>query len=333
MSKLILHVGTHKTATTTIQDLLALNRAKLAQERLIYPKLGRVSGHHGLVADWITLPSQYHYAEGSVGAWKALARDYARSDKTVLLSTEEFSRGDPRQRVNLADIRDICSGFDEFQVVCCIRNQISFLQSIYLQVAKTTVAVPWSRLFDRAVKQHVATGLFMDFNNLYAHLQRGFAPEEIRFFIFDEAVKRPDGIIGQILDLAGFPGLTPDLKPLGTGNSNVSQDPLAAWASAQIAENASAGAPLLAIARRVLEQEFGKDAKTTVYTEEEKKQLIRTFDPLNRKFEDDIRKTGHDLSIVWPKPNPDMVHRGDIKLRYWIRLSRALYAASPKLHK
>ena len=90
---------------------------------------------------------------------------------------------------------------------------------------------------------------------------------------------------------------------------------------------------MLAIARRVLEQEFGKDAKTTVYTEEEKKQLIRTFDPLNRKFEDDIRKTGHDLNIVWPKPNPDMVHRGDIKLRYWIRLSRALYAASPKLHK
>ena len=331
MSKLILHVGTHKTATTTIQDLLALNRKVLSDHGIVYPKLGPAGGQHGLVTDWIELPAHYNLPGGAVAAWKSLAQTYAKGDRTVLLSSEEFSRGHPHRFMDLATVRDICSGFDEFQVVCCVRNQISFLQSLYLEVAKNNVAVPWKQAFNGAISRHLALGLCLDYNDLYQHLQRGFAPEEIRFFTFEQAIKRPDGIVGELLDFIGLSHLAPDLKPLPKGNSNVSQDPLAAWASAQIAENASAGAPLLAIARRVLEQEFGKDAKTTVYTEEEKKQLIRTFDPLNRKFEDDIRKTGHDLNIVWPKPN--MVHRGDIKLRYWIRLSRALYAASPKLHK
>ena len=115
MSKLILHVGTHKTATTTIQDILALNRKKLAKNGLIFPKMGRKSGQHGLVADWIALPEEYLFEEGSVAALKALSRDYANSDKTLFLSSEEFSRGDPNQHVDLATIRDLCSGFDEFQ--------------------------------------------------------------------------------------------------------------------------------------------------------------------------------------------------------------------------
>ncbi|WP_417606580.1 hypothetical protein [Primorskyibacter flagellatus] len=332
MSKLILHVGTHKTATTSIQNILALNRKMLAKHGFIFPKLGTESGQHGLVTDWITLPPQYQYEEGSVSAWKTLVRDYANTDKTVFVSSEEFSRGDPKQRINLADIRELCSEFDEFQVICCIRNQVSFLQSIYLQVAKSTVAVPWVRLYERALSHRMATGVLMDFNWLYGHLKRGFAPEEISFFVYDQAIRRPDGIIGEIMDLAGYGHLTSQLSALSAGDSNVSQDPLTAWASAQISIKQSSSRKLLNVTRSVLEQHFREGVKTTVYSEAEVARMISFFEPLNTAFEEDIRKTGHDLKITWPNKDPNLVHRNRVPPAFWIKLARRMYDENPKLH-
>jgi len=70
MARLILHIGTHKTATTTIQNSFHANRKLLAQHGLIYPDLGRAAGHHGLVTDWIDLPANYHYPQGAAAAWQ-----------------------------------------------------------------------------------------------------------------------------------------------------------------------------------------------------------------------------------------------------------------------
>ena len=69
MARAILHIGTHKTATTTLQDSFRLNAALLARRGLIYPQIdARHSGHHGLVTDWNPLPAVYHLPGGSMAA-------------------------------------------------------------------------------------------------------------------------------------------------------------------------------------------------------------------------------------------------------------------------
>ena len=54
MSEILIHAGTHKTGTTTIQDTLRHNRARLKAARLVYPAIGRAAGHHLLAAEWLS---------------------------------------------------------------------------------------------------------------------------------------------------------------------------------------------------------------------------------------------------------------------------------------
>ena len=56
MSRIILHVGTHKTATTTLQDTCAANRRRLAAHGVVFPEVGPTNGQHTLVTRWIPLP-------------------------------------------------------------------------------------------------------------------------------------------------------------------------------------------------------------------------------------------------------------------------------------
>ena len=59
--KFILHIGAHKTGTTTIQEFCALNRDALQSVGLIYPDLRHIEGrernsHHGLAAAMSSSP-------------------------------------------------------------------------------------------------------------------------------------------------------------------------------------------------------------------------------------------------------------------------------------
>ena len=44
MARIVLHIGTHKTATTTIQNVFHRNATLLAQHGIVYPRLGTATG-------------------------------------------------------------------------------------------------------------------------------------------------------------------------------------------------------------------------------------------------------------------------------------------------
>ena len=90
MAKVILHIGTHKTATTTIQDTFHANTDLLAAHGVIYPRYNRITGHHGLVHDWGSLPDVYRLPGGSRATLTRLVNEYAHRDVTVVLSSEEW---------------------------------------------------------------------------------------------------------------------------------------------------------------------------------------------------------------------------------------------------
>ena len=324
MSKLILHVGTHKTGTTSAQDTLALNRALLKRHGLIFPEIGKTNGQHGLVTDWIELPEKYHHSTSATDAWKMLAKEHGKSDRTVLISTEELSRGDPKTRVDMVRLRELCSAFDEVRIICFLRNQAAFIQSIYLQVVGSGVNLPWRPFYNRAVKERVATGLYLDYMDLRRFFETGFAPGEIRFFSYEQACGEDHGVIGRILAEAGHEALTPSLQSLPAGHSNVSPDPLMTWVASRILEGKPLRPWLVKAARQALVEHLGREAKTSVFSKQEHVAIIDTFRERNLELEKAEQALGYPVKIGPFLNDDEIVFRNDLSQEFWIRLSRTL---------
>lgn len=324
MSKLILHVGTHKTGTTTIQDTFALNRRFLAEQGLVFPQIGKEHGQHGLVMDWIQLPEKYHLETSAESAWIKLARDHAHSDRTVLISTEELSRAHPG--VDLRRLRDLVSAFDEIKVICCLRNQISFLQSIYLQVVKGGAHVPWPNFLEGAAGARMATGLLLDYNSLRSRFETGFRPDEIRFFSYERVVGTGQGIVGQVMDECGLGHLAGSLQQLPAGHSNVSPDPLATWVAAHVLQSSTFRPWLVNTARETLEDIGRAGVKTTIFTRDEYRRLRDVFTPLNEAFNSHEAALGTGMEIGAFPDEAGLTFRDALTPAYWVSLSRRLVA-------
>ena len=99
MTKLYLHIGTHKTGTTSIQKFLARNRNKLLDLGYLYPLSGRVKAlsiaHHKL--SWgVMRAKRFRRVTGrweELGQeWKKLHKEIANEKKeNVIISAEDFS--------------------------------------------------------------------------------------------------------------------------------------------------------------------------------------------------------------------------------------------------
>lgn len=324
MSKLILHVGTHKTATTSVQDLLFANRQLLAKNNIIYPNIGPSTGHHSLVTDWIKLPPKYHSKHSATNEWKSLAKKYSHTDKTVIISSEEFSRGNPNQRVNLQEIRELCKEFDSVKVICFLRNQVSFLQSVYLQVAKTTAPPMWPAFFNQAINSHMATGVYLDYNKLYAFLLTGFQPEEISFCSYDQNCREPNGIVREILKAAGHGDITETLVNLPK-NSNISPDAITYWAASQLIGRKEAPPHLISDVNEIVKIQFGQGVKTSVYSTAENQKMIDVFTPLNEKLAKDRAVFGEIVDLSLLHSNQNTIYRDKVDQKFWIKLARKFY--------
>lgn len=328
MADLILHIGTHKTATSTLQNVFSANRALLLRHGLIYPDIGRTTGHHVLTTPWVSLPPVYQLSGGARPLWEELAARHAGAAGTLFLSSEEFSRGDPRSRVDFADLRRYLGDFDRVTVLCTLRDQLSYLQSIYLQVARHNVAPPWPQFFAEALESGFASGLFLDFNALDDHLLRGFDAAEIVYLDYRAACAEPDGILGAMLRRAGCGLDAAALDLAGQGSSNVSPEPLAAWAAGLLATPRPATAPLFALTAGALALEIGDGRRNTIYTRAEEARLIARFAGPNQAFAARIAARQPGFALSPPRPAPEAVHREDIQGSFWLRVARRLHAAA-----
>ncbi len=159
MGRLILHIGTHKTGTTSLQRGLARNRRKLQKNGIWYPNY-----------DLIGWPPHYAHigiANAFSGAHAALTRRDAsqffekvahrsKDFDATIISAEPFFRHiglndqGAQQRIPAscaeywptrdAYIRDLRDHFpvDEVEVVMVVRRQIEYSQSLYQEHIKTT---------------------------------------------------------------------------------------------------------------------------------------------------------------------------------------------------
>ena len=330
MSRVILHIGTHKTATTTIQDMFAHNAPLLAQHGLIYPRLGRMTGHHGLVTDWVqSLPRVYAYPSGSVAMLRHIAARHADTDETVFLSSEEFSRGDPTAQPDFAAIREALGGFARIEVLCVLREQWQFIQSVYLEVSKICQPRRPPEFLDSVLAHDMVEGLWTDYNRLLDHVSQNFAPEEITLLDFDQCRKAPGGVIGAVLGHAGV-ALSPDaLEAVNDGRSNPSPQAVPSWAANLVAAPHAAPPWLITATTGAFETQFGKGTRNCLWTREEFQRLSAYADDRNRRLSERRKPYQPDFAITRTDlSDGQTIFRDSLQTDYWVRASRWIYEAS-----
>lgn len=134
--KIIVHIGLHKTGTTSIQFSLAENRGKLLDQGILYPRAAAVEagGHLNLV--WEATQS-WKFTAGAGGLAELIAEARSSDAEVVLISAESLS-GYSKSQAPLEIIGTIQRELNaDIEVVCTIRPQFVMLDSLYAQNAST----------------------------------------------------------------------------------------------------------------------------------------------------------------------------------------------------
>ncbi len=154
--RLILHVGTHKTGTTAIQDALFRHRDSFARSGILYDPGHRYFGgpktaHHGLAHALARYDTDDRRALARYA--KAIERE-AKSAECIVVSAEPFlrqiaSRGEgadraARRRVFLQRVADYFSGYD-VTVSVYLRRPDKFAVSLYKEnLVRSALASPFA---------------------------------------------------------------------------------------------------------------------------------------------------------------------------------------------
>ena len=137
--KLILHIGTHKTGTTTLQTLMANHRASLAAQGFCYPTSGLpevgtprtdLAKHLLLTRSLIGEPDLFARERD-----RLLAEFRASGASHLLLSEEGLAAPVVSRADGVEKLRVFAEEFD-IQIVCLLRRQDMFAESLWAQRCK-----------------------------------------------------------------------------------------------------------------------------------------------------------------------------------------------------
>jgi hypothetical protein len=121
MQTLYLHIGTHKTGTTSLQNFCQLNRDWLSDKGVYYP-VSPGTGHEKAAAE---------LKEGNDSTLLRFVKEIQSSGKTAgLLSSEDFFDQAGMIGASLGEIAD------QVIIVAYLRRQDFFIQSLYGEVVK-----------------------------------------------------------------------------------------------------------------------------------------------------------------------------------------------------
>jgi hypothetical protein len=129
------HIGTHKTGTTSIQGFLAINRARLKEHGVVLPIAGSVDdsgviAHHELAKELLGNPA----FDPTRGGLDAVVQELQRSDASVAcISSEDFSFLHDAPQA-LSRLRDgiVAAGFTP-RIVVYLRAQASYCSAVYAE--------------------------------------------------------------------------------------------------------------------------------------------------------------------------------------------------------
>ena len=135
---MILHAGTHKTGTTSIQTTLAYNRNWLSERGYVYPKLRRQAPDHNKLAHRLARDKQAGFnfrskLNAAVGDALIISAEEFWAVTSHHEDWEEFCRPDYWQRriERLERLRNALRDFEDIVILLCLRRQDEFAASLY----------------------------------------------------------------------------------------------------------------------------------------------------------------------------------------------------------
>jgi hypothetical protein len=131
-----LHIGTHKTGTTSLQTFLAANEQCLERNGIFVPSSGRAwpgSGNHNLAWELSGDPR----FDPALGSWRdVLGEIRSRNPPAVCLSSEDFVHLQ-RTPDSLCRIRQELNSIGyQVRIVVYLRPQADYIESLYAELVK-----------------------------------------------------------------------------------------------------------------------------------------------------------------------------------------------------
>jgi len=156
-----IHIGPHKTGTTTIQSGLAINEKTLRRQHVLAPMSGRPylnnAGNHNL--SWELRIPNNPGVKPEYGTWKDLLREIKknRQIQKFILTSEDFCLLD---EVSIRTIREYLSDY-QVKVIIYLRRQDEAHQSLWVEFAKNSWNLPivgsfeeWLEEYDYAIRNY-----------------------------------------------------------------------------------------------------------------------------------------------------------------------------------
>ncbi len=200
MTKLVLHIGGHRTGSTSVQAALHASRKRLGRAGILYPTAGLSTvAHHSLANAIREAKVEGGGRPALSGCLEGLHREIRLSKcHTVIISSEEL--------ISTCDYRpdglsQLFALFSEVQVLCFLRHQAPLLESAY------KFAVLWSNsaateAFPEYLRHHT-----LGDHLLYKHIEPFFrtARADITFdFVSFLAAQRSGSLVKHFYEKAGI---------------------------------------------------------------------------------------------------------------------------------
>jgi hypothetical protein len=170
MKKLYVHCGLHKTGTTALQLFLRKNTERLRSAGILYPHAGCTdsvgSGHHNLA--W-QMARDRRFEKG-FGDFEALASEVGNFSGDVVLSSEDFESSLDSVGSLAALARYATSINRELVLVIYVRNQVSYLESLYCEMLRHGFGGEYKILARQAIDRRMLTIKEWVFHFDYLHI-------------------------------------------------------------------------------------------------------------------------------------------------------------------
>lgn len=201
MRRCYLHIGTHKTGTSTIQRVLAVQPQRLAEAGFFFPCTGQLepdSGQHGLAAQT--------NSPGHAALIDSLIDEITASRQQVILSSEEFSHmlwNNPLGFQHLVDrLTDIGQ---KVVVVLYLRRQTDYLESNYLERLKSRFCLDFLTYAHTRLRHDLAE-FPLDYAQLISRLD-GIHGIDLVVRAYDAV--RESSVVDDFLKVIGWPASVP----------------------------------------------------------------------------------------------------------------------------
>jgi len=216
-SRVLLHVGTPKTGTSYLQDVLYRNQRVLAHAGIRYPA-ERFDGHFLAALDLMKLPWGGLEAE-AIGAWDRLAEQVRHHRGTSIISHEILATAS-RSQVGRALASLGHDDGTEIHVVLSVRDLVRQIPAEWQENVKHRRAVAYRAFLDQIRdperESRIATWFWgvQEIPDILDRWGHDLPPERIHLVTVPPAGGAPELLWKRFSQVFGLDGLDLDLAPL-----------------------------------------------------------------------------------------------------------------------